>query len=489
MLYMNKIRSFFLCLLVGLAACNSVPDTVWSVTDLAPVFPDYTDITIPYNIAPLNFMIEGADGIWVVVRGQNDSIRVRGKDKVRFPIDEWKHLLRKERGHELRVSVLACKEGRWLTYPAFSWKIAAEPVDRYLSYRLIEPGYEVWNNLQLCERCVENFEEKVIADNKLTGGNCMNCHIYGRQNGSLSLFHLRGKGGGTVLNRDNKLRKLALQADSMISAAVYGDFHPSGRYAVFSSNLIIPAFHALGSRRLEVFDTESDLLIADFDRNQLILSPLTADKEALETFPAFSADGRWVYFCTAPNVVLPDSICLLKYSLCRIRFEAETGKWGTKVDTLWNAQVRKGSVCFPKVSPDGKFMLFTLADYGTFPIWHRETDLYLMNLIEGTVQACTEANSNRSDTYHSWSSNSRWFVFASKRGDGQYGKPYLAYMDSLGNVRKPFALPQHDPEHYLTTFKSYNIPELSTTALPFDAMDIKRVYEQVPAERFTLVLQ
>lgn len=65
----------------------------------------------------------------------------------------------------------------------------------------------------------------------------------------------------------------------MISAAVYGDFHPSGRYAVFSSNIIIPAFHAQGSKRLEVYDTESDLAIADFEQNRMILSPLTRDKK------------------------------------------------------------------------------------------------------------------------------------------------------------------------------------------------------------------
>lgn len=107
----------------------------------------------------------------------------------------------------------------------------------------------------------------------------MNCHTYGKQSGRLSMFHLRGKNGGTILNRDGKLRKLSLKNDSMISAAVYGDFHPSGRYAVFSSNIIIPAFHAQGSKRLEVYDTESDLAIADFEQNRMILSPLTRDKK------------------------------------------------------------------------------------------------------------------------------------------------------------------------------------------------------------------
>ena len=137
-----------------------------------------------------------------------------------------------------------------------------------------------------------------------------------------------------------------------------------------------------------------------------------------------------------------------------------------------------GSVCFPKASPDGRFLLFTVADYGTFPIWHRETDLHMMNLRNKEMLDLSEVNSDRSDTYHSWSSTGRWFVFASKRGDGQYGKPYFSYVTEEGQVSKPFLLPQEDAEHYDYTLKSYNIPELSATPVPFDAEDIRLIYQQ-----------
>ena len=481
---MNKTYLFFIFLLVGLAACAPRPENVTSVTESAPIYPDYTDITLPYNIAPLNFMIEGADGLQVTVYGNTDSLLVSGKDKACFPIGKWKNFLLRNKGKSMQVHVTALMDGKWLAYPSFQWQVAADAIDGYLSYRLIEPGYEVWNDLQLRERNLENFDERVIADNKLTGGNCMNCHTYGKQSGQLSMFHLRGEKGGTILNRNGKLRKLNLKNDSMISAAVYGDFHPSGRYAVFSSNIIIPAFHAKDNKRLEVYDTQSDLAIADFDQNRMILSPLTHDKKVLETFPTFSADGNWIYYCSAPQTTLPDSIGQLHYSLCRISFDAENGKWGEKADTLWNACKQKGSVCIPKASPDGKYMLLTIADYGTFPIWHQETDLYMLDLSAGAIRECKAVNSDRSDTYHSWSSNSRWFVFASKRGDGQYGKPYFAYLDKEGKTCKPFVLPQKDPEHYFLTFKSYNIPELSETPLPFDAVKIRQVYEKVPAEPF-----
>lgn len=191
---MSKISPFVILLLTILAACTPKPENVTRVTEYAPIYPDYRDITIPYNIAPLNFLIEKAEGLRAAVYGKADSLVVYGKGKACFPVDEWKKWLYRQKGQTLQVRVTALINGKWLEYPAFQWRVAEDAIDGYLSYRLIEPGYEVWNDLQLCERNLENFSEKVIADNKLTGGNCMNCHTYGKQNGQLSLFHLRGRG-------------------------------------------------------------------------------------------------------------------------------------------------------------------------------------------------------------------------------------------------------------------------------------------------------
>lgn len=482
-----KIKHYISIIILSLSlfACTARPEHITAVEEEVPMYPDYTNVTIPYNIAPLNFRLtNGATAFQVSVCGKKETLVETGTSNVCFSLKKWKKLLQIEKGETLTISVTALVNGRWLRYLPFIWQVAPEAIDGYLSYRLIEPGYEVWNALQLCERNLENFDEKVIADNNPTGGNCMNCHTYAQQSGKRSLFHLRGKNGGTILSRDGKLRKLALKNDSMISPAVYGDFHPSGRYGVFSSNIIIPAFHAQANRRLEVYDTKSDLSIADFDRNRMITSPLVSDKEILETFPTFSADGKWVYYCAAPVVTLPDSIRQLRYSLCRISFCAETGTWGNKIDTVWNARKSLGSVCFPKVSPDGNYLLFTVASYGTFPIWHQEADLRLLHLQTGEIDSLPTVNADRSDTYHSWASNSRWFVFASKRGDGQYGKPYFSYIDKQGKAHELFVLPQKDPAHYDHTFKSYNIPELSATPVPFDATDIKHLYEAIQVETF-----
>ena len=72
----------------------------------------------------------------------------------------------------------------------------------------------------------------------------------------------------------------------------------------------------------------------------------------------------------------------------------------------------------------------------------------------------SEANSANVDSYHSWSSNSRFMVFSSRRIDGLYTRLYMTYIDENGQEHKPFLLPQRKPaKFYSDLMFSYNIPE------------------------------
>lgn len=479
--------TLFALLSCGLISCGDPKETE-VCGEYPPMYPDYTDVVIPYNIAPLNFLMRNRPSrVEVSVRGKTADLLLRSNYKVQFSKKRWRRLLETEKGGVLQVHVKALVGDRWIQYAPFSWTVADDGIDPYLSYRLIEPGYEVWNAIQLRERNMESFAERVIADNNLTGGSCMNCHTYTRNDPSLSFFHLRGEDGGMILNRNGTLRKLNTQVAGMPSSPVYGEIHPSGRYGVFSSNVIIPEFHTLGNKRLEVYDSTSGIYLLDFDTNEIRPVPFPGKEgvEYLRSFPVFSPDGQTIYYCEAPKVALPDSILRLKYDLLGISFDPATQAFGTEADTLYSSAAGGKSVCHPKVSPDGRYLLHTLADYGTFPIWHRETELRMIDIHTRETDSLTEVNGPCSDTYHSWSSNSRWFVFASKRDDGIYGKPYFAYIGRDGKAHKPFVLPQRDPSHYDYTLKSYNIPELSTGPLPFDAKDIERIRRESEAEVIT----
>jgi len=119
----------------------------------------------------------------------------------------------------------------------------------------------------------------------------------------------------------------------------------------------------------------------------------------------------------------------------------------------------------PRVSPDGRFLVFTASSYGNFFIWHRDADLFIYDLQANTYRPLTEANSPFAESYHSWSDNSRWLVFSSRRKDGLYTHPHFAYIAPDGSARKAFVLPQQSPDFYDVFDRSFNIPEFVTSEI------------------------
>ena len=455
-----------LVLLVILASCTPTPENVQKSDKLPPIYPDYCDVTIPVNIAPLNFLLcEDCEAIEVKA---GDIIINSRCNEVVFDLNNWKELMAASAGKSLDVTVTALINGQWIEYKSFQWCIVSDKVDPYLTYRLIEPDYEIFNHLQIQQRCVENFDVKAIGHYEQLENRCMNCHTFANQSPELSMMYVRGQGGGAILNQNGQLSKLN------IPGSVYFCFSPSGRYITYSTQKIIPAIHSDPSKRLEVYDSSSNVYVADLQEHRILSSSLLSDSLKFETFPTFSSNGKYIYYCAADTVSLPSDIRHLQYALVRIPFDETTATFGTQVDTLF----RERSVCHPRISPDGCYLLYTVADYGTFPIWHPEADLQMMNLETGTIDTLAIVNSHKSDTYHSWSSNSRWFVFASKRDDGLYGKPYFCYVDKNGKAHKPFCLPQEHPTFYDNNLKSFNAPELGKGPLPFTVDDVAKAMKQ-----------
>lgn len=488
----NKMHFLSACLIFAafLSSCNNNVRYAEPAGEALSIYPDYIDIAIPYNIAPLNFMFsEPCEAIEAnVYAGEKLLIKVTGKNKIRFPERKFKSTLEQYRYDTLKIVVHVKKESKWYKYPDFHWYVQPYPIDPYLTYRLIEPAYEVWHKINISQRDVTSFKERKLADNNLVNNACMNCHIGSKQQPGHSFFHLRHHNGGTIINNNGVLRKIDTRTDSTLSAGVYGNWHPSGKYIVFSTNIIIPEFYAIHNKRMEVYDTASDLIVLDLESNEVFTSPELSRKDKLESFPEFSADGRTLFYCVADTTLLPDNYQDVKYSLCSIAFDAQSRTFGNKVDTLFSASKYNKTVSQPRVSPDGRYLLFTTFEYGNFPVWHSDARLHMLNLETNKIDTlpAVNNNSNYSNSHHSWSSNNRWFVFASKRDNGMYGKPYFSYFDDKGKAHKPFVLPQKDPEFYDYFHKSYNIPELFEFDNQFHLGDIEQIFHQ-PAEKVRFV--
>ena len=463
-------------------SCTGKISSFTQVNREPAIFPDYSKVTFPPNIAPANFIIEEkADKYLVKIHsaGKNEITIISRSGSIAIPEKKWERALQSGKGKELYVEVFARKSGDWIKYSTIVNQVAEEPVDNYLVYRLIEPGFETWNKMGIYQRCLGNFDETPIMINAMSDGNCMNCHAFSSNNGNTMMFHMRGQHAGTIIFRNGKLEKVNTKTEKTISPGVYPAWHPNSRYIAFSVNNIIQVFHSAAQMKVEVIDTLSDVILFDTETNKITTCDALSTKENLETFPAWSPDGKYLYYCSA-RIMAADKYNKLRYNLLRIAFDPELKLFG-KVDTVVSASDKELSVSFPRISPDGKYVLFCMSDYGNFSIWHPESDLYIKNLRTGEISK-PDINSPQAESYHSWSSTGRWIVFSSRRLDGLFTRPFFSYFDSAGRAHKPFILPQKDPSFYKTFLKSYNVPELITSKVKLDPRKISRLTETNPVQ-------
>ena len=459
---MKNILTVVFAVSVILSSCTHNVVAERNFDSSVEIFPDYKDVTVPSNIAPLNFYVPEGEEYKVVVKveydGRTDFVDAR-KGRVSFGRRQWRSMM--ENGSGIQMTVITKLDGKWTSYRPFGISVAEDEIDPYIAYRLIPPGYTMWKEMSICQRNLENYKETRIYSNLQGRGNCVNCHSFRDRDPDEMLFHLRSELGGTYIFRDGNKEKLDTKTDQTISPLVYPYWHTSGDYVAFTVNITNEVVHTRHRNVVEVVDEASDVVVYDLDGHEIVTSDLLSSGDSFETFPTFSPDGRSLYFCSAEAVSpMPAKFREAKYSLCRIDFNPDDCSFGDKVDTLYNARLEGRSVSFPRISPDGRFLVFALSDFGNFSIWHKEADLYSLDLSSGDIACMDALNSEDVESYHSWSGNSRWLVFSSRRDDGLYTKPYFSYIDEEGNPHKPFLLPQKNPKKYYDSqMFAYNIPE------------------------------
>ena len=451
---------------------NDVP----SVNREPVLEPDYSGVTIPQNIAPMNFVIAEDGGYFKVRLTASNLSRLTVKSLdgiVRFPLAAWKKLLQGSKGGKIEVEVFSGSKGKLVKkYDPFFLYVANEPIDPYLCYRLLYPGYKFWREMRIVQRCTEDFSENSLFENQLLKDNCVNCHSFRQNDPGRFLLHVRGSFGGTYFVNGKKITRTSLKTKNMPANAVYPSWHPDGKYVAFSSNKTVQSFHMRPEKNIEVADQFSSLVIYDTDKNEIFACPQDDSVKYMETFPAWSPDGKYLYYCRTNQVKPGYDISQVKYNLVRKHFDQESGLFD-KAEVVFDARTLNKSVSFPVVSPDGLYLVFTLHDYGTFSIWHKEADLYLLDLQTGKADSMS-VNSYETESWHSWSSNGKWLVFSSKRADGLTARPYFAYFGSPEKVGKPFVLPQKDPTLYKRMAKTFNRPEFITGKINIGPRDFER---------------
>jgi hypothetical protein len=291
-------------------------------------------------------MVDGAEGMVVTLEGNGITLTASGTDRIDMDSTEWRNLLKGNMGKEITVTVYTQKDGKWSKFLPHSIKVA-EAIDPYLSYRLIEPGYELYRQLGIYQRCLENFTQKAIYENNRTykdkENHCINCHNFQNYNTDRMLFHVRANHGGTIMIEGANARKIQIKNPNILAAGVYPSWHPTKNMVCFSTNKTGQTFHMYHQEKIEVVDTDSDLLLYDAEKNEVknLLST-----EYFETFPCWTPKGDRLYFCAAyipPVVGLPDSLRaeIITKNWCRgliwesFLFCANGWKWMTVPQASW----------------------------------------------------------------------------------------------------------------------------------------------------------
>lgn len=461
---MSRILSLTICILLGLTATIARAAETPTSPQLPRIRPEYEGVTIPPNIAPMNFQIlEPGKKFKVAFSGPkgNRFELTRSDGEVRIPVKKWKALLEANAGNDLWIDISVWTDDGNKDFARIVNPIAAEPIDPWLAYRFIKPLHNFWKDVAVYQRDLRTFEVSPILRGERFNHGCLNCHSFVSNDPATMTIGIRSQtyDSSTLLARNGSINKIA-------SKWGYTAIHPSGRMAAYAIMKVHAFFHSAGLEVRDVVDLDSAIVYYDFDKRVVKSTPDLKDAQRLETYPAWTPDGKWLYFCSAAipwtdrATVPPKNYDQTRYELRRISYDIDNDQWG-KAETVLSSATTGKSMLLPRISPDGRLLAFCMCNYGCFPIYQPSSDLFVMDLQTGQYRPM-ECNSEFSESWHSFSSNGRWLSFSSKRQGGLFTRTYFAYIEPDGKARKPFVLPQEDPDYYEKTLQCFSVPELLT---------------------------
>ena len=424
-------KSFFAASMAA-AASAACAVTVW---------PDYFGITVPPNIAPLDFEVRdlppGAR-VEAAMTGRDGSRLVASGAEIVWNERGWKKFLGANKGGSYEIALSIRTNGAEMAAMAATNLVSASPIDSHLAYRLIPPSYTGFSEMGTYLRDLTSFDERPLYRNiQADPSQCVNCHTHNRANPSNYLFHTRAyEGGTTIVSPKYGKFKVDLKAEGLISGGVYPAWHPGGDYIVFSVNETRQSFFATNPEKIEVMDLRSDLVMYSLADNTITV--IEDSPEDFECFPTWTPDGAALFSVRA-----------------RTGFTDMSGDDAIRGERVFNSAT---NIFYDLVvrSFDEKTRKFSP------PETDRDADLFIFDFDKKTIRPLVELNSPDTESYHTFSSDGEWMVFSSRRDDGAYTRPYFAKFDkAAGAFSKPFLLPLKHPSEHRRRMKSYNIPEFS----------------------------
>ena len=458
------------------AAVVSGADEVSLDAPAPRIRPDYSELIIPPNIAPLNFQIREPGSAYRVRLAADTGTPVEvttSSPIIQFPEKPWSQLLASNAGKSLRLDIwILGTDGQWKRFQTITNRIAAETIDPVLTYRKIHPVQNVWSTMGLYQRRMQTFEETPFLENRRFNDGCCHCHALRNNDPNTATVAIRSSIFGNqclVINNG--------AVESFHGTVGYPAWHPKAPIvaAGFSKPQLLLHMARLNDMR-DIVESESRLGYFHLGSGSIKKIP-AADNSKLAGSPAWSPDGAYLYYCCASNPLavatntLKTTYNQIKYDLMRIPYDVAKDRWGAP-ELVLSARTLGLSIAQLRISPDGRWLFFCGTAYGCWPVYDPKSDLYAMDLRTGGNGAefawrkLDEINSPECESWLSWSSNSRWVVFSSKRISPLFSRPHLAYVGADGRCGKPFVLPQRDPTFYDSQLLTYTTPTLAIGPVP-----------------------
>ncbi len=307
---------------------------------------------------------------------------------------------------------------------------------------------------------------------------CANCHCFSADGRTIAmdLDAHSGKDAYGIANIEDttvlhKIIRWSVFQGGQPTYALLTSASPDGKYFVstLKDNEFFVVLPDLAYSQL-FFPIKGILVTYDRDKDKYSSVPGADDTNFVQSNPVWSPCGKNIYFTKAKAIPSDESGFItafdrdsvryqklvndfytgsrqFKYDIYKIPFNGGKGGMAQPID---GASANGTSNYFPKISPDGKWMVFCRAK--NYMLLQPDSRLYIVPAGGGEAREMN-CNTNNMNSWHSWSPNSKWLVFSSKMM-GTYTKLYLTHIDENGNDSPPVML-----EHLCLPDRVANLPE------------------------------